>query len=130
MPILFEFFQDHNLFVSTWTGELTDDDLWPAYQQLFSNDAYHPGMNELADMRKVTLSRVTGAGMLHLGEHMGHWLEGKCEGFKTAVIAPKDLSYGLSRIYEFQSYDTVENTRVFRDPDEAIKWLGVEQGYL
>lgn len=44
---------------------------------------------------------------------------------KTALVAPEDLAYGLSRMY--QALTHLENlpfeTQVFRDKDEAMNWL-------
>ena len=51
--------------------------------------------------------------------------EGKREAGKTALVAHKDIVFGLSRMFEVQSslerapYDVM----VFRNIDDACKWL-------
>ncbi len=45
---------------------------------------------------------------------------------RAAVVAIDDLSFGLSRIYEFKSYDVSVEVQVFRDLDDAIIWLKEE----
>jgi len=47
------------------------------------------------------------------------------QGGKTAVVAPKDLVYGLARMFQIMS-DTDDfpfETRVFRSYEEAEQWL-------
>ncbi len=46
-------------------------------------------------------------------------------GMRTAVVATSDLSFGLSRMYRTLSDLTSETVTVFRDADEAMKWLDV-----
>ena len=42
---------------------------------------------------------------------------------KVAIVAPKDLAYGLSRIYEVYRKQEQTETRVFRTEKEALEWL-------
>jgi hypothetical protein len=48
---------------------------------------------------------------------------------RVAVVAPRDLIYGMTRMFE--SFSQVEKFsvehRVFRSRDEAMEWLSVEQ---
>lgn len=41
----------------------------------------------------------------------------------TAIVADKDLTYGLSRMYEMMSDDVPTIIHIFRDIDDAKKWL-------
>lgn len=42
---------------------------------------------------------------------------------RTAVVAPKDLLFGLTRMYEVFNDGTAADICVFRDIDEAVEWL-------
>ena len=42
---------------------------------------------------------------------------------RAAVLAPSDLEFGLSRIYQAYSEDSPVEVRVWRDYDEAWSWL-------
>ena len=77
-------------------------------------------------MRHAQVEGITGKGWRALSDMVAHHLHGKSEGFRTAIIAPEDIHYGMSRMYEMISEGTIENVRVFRKPNEAIMWIGVD----
>ena len=41
----------------------------------------------------------------------------------VAVVAPKDLGFGLSRMWEILCEEIFWETNVFRTPEEAKKWI-------
>lgn len=41
----------------------------------------------------------------------------------VAVVAPEDIDFGLSRMWELQSDDIPWEIRVFRDSEEAKTWI-------
>jgi len=130
MPILFTIYEEHGFFLSTWVGDISDSDLLSTYKQLFESEDYQPGFHEIADMRNVQMGGVTTQGLRRLASMVERYLAGQCEGFKTAIIAPKDLPFGLSRQYEFLSDESPERVMVFREPKEALKWIGADDSLL
>jgi hypothetical protein len=42
---------------------------------------------------------------------------------KVAVYSPHDLPFGLARMYEGMSDESIQKLYVFRERDEAEKWL-------
>ena len=126
MPISFKIFEDDGFFLSTWVGSISDSDLQSSYKQLLEDEKFKPGFNEIVDARNAQISDVTSEGLRNLSSMVESHLAGKCEGFKTAVIAHKDFLYGMSRMYEMISDGKTETVRVFRGPSEAIKWLGIQ----
>ncbi len=126
MPISFKLYEEHELFLSKWVGEISDSDLLQSYKQLFDNEKYKPGFDEIADTRNANIAGVTSEGLMSLFIMVQQNISGKCESFKTAVIAPKDLEFDMARIYEVFSDDSNENVMVFRSIDSALNWLGIE----
>ena len=49
----------------------------------------------------------------------------KRNGGKAAIVAPKEVTYGLSRMYELltELRELPFETRAFRTPEEAYEWL-------
>ncbi|GAC1474828.1 MAG: hypothetical protein PVSMB7_30110 [Chloroflexota bacterium] len=45
---------------------------------------------------------------------------------RRALYAPRDVIYGLCRMYEMLLPGEHENFRVFRDLEKARAWVGVE----
>lgn len=121
--ITFQIIKDDKMFISTWNGKLSDEDLLVSYRSLFDNEEYKQGYHEIADMTCGDLSEVTSNGMRALAVLISQKLGTNCPPFKTAVIAPRDVDYGMSRIYEVFSSESPENVRVFRRKEEAILWI-------
>jgi hypothetical protein len=43
---------------------------------------------------------------------------------RLAVVATRDLEFGLARMFETWREDRSTDVRVFRDYDEAVRWAG------
>jgi len=130
MGISFKIFEEYGFFLSSWVGSISDSDLLSSYKQLFENEKFKPGFHEIVDMRNAEMDRVTSDGMGRLASMVERNLSGKCEGFKTAVIAPENLPFGLSRVYEAVSSQSPEDVMVFRELNSALKWIGVDESAL
>ena len=89
-----------------------------------------PGFHEIADMRNAQMATVTGEGMRGVNLMVQERLAGKCDDFKTAVIAPENLPFGLSRLYEQYSHESPENVMVFREVSKALQWIGVDDALI
>ena len=114
MGISFRIHGEHGFFISEWVGPISDSDLVPAYMELLGNEAYRPGFHELTDLRRAQMGGVTSTGLRSLALVVERHLAGKCDSFRTAVVAPEDLEFGLSRVYEAMSRESPEHVMVFR----------------
>ena len=47
---------------------------------------------------------------------------------RHAVVVGSDRAYGMSRMFEVFSQETAVDVRIFRDLDEARKWMIEESG--
>jgi hypothetical protein len=130
MAILFTLNESHGLFISSWLGTISDADLIPAYERLFATEGWKPGFNEIADVREADMAGVTSKGMRQLAMMVESYLRGRCEGFKTAVVAHEDLPFGMARIYAALSDQSPESVRVFRDLKAALEWIGVDESVM
>ena len=126
MPILHTINEKIGVVVSSWVGKISGSEILPSYKQLYESDLWKPGLNEIVDLRDADMSSVSSEILSDLAAMVEGYTKGKCQGFKTAVIAPEDLPFGISRIYEAHSYDSPENAKVFRDLNKAFEWLGVD----
>ena len=48
------------------------------------------------------------------------------DGSRLAFVVDADVTYGLSRVYEARTAELNFDVGIFRDRDEAIKWLRQE----
>jgi hypothetical protein len=125
VPISFSFNPERGVFVSKWVGAISDLELLQSYEELLASDEFVPGFHEIADARAADLSGVSVGGFTQLTTMVERAVAGKTDGFKTAVVAPKDLSYGLARMYQALSDESPETVRVFREAAGVLEWLGV-----
>ena len=130
MPVSFTIASDHGVILSSWVGVLSDAELITAYEGLLSNEAFEPGLHEVVDVRDAQMDAVTSEGLRRLAAMVAHHLAGRCERFKTAVIASSGLQYGLGRQYGVYSDESPEHTAVFRDPAGAFAWVGADESLL
>mgnify|MGYP006299911201 CR=1 FL=1 len=124
MPITFEVNHKDNYFISHFKGVVTDAELLRSFVAFYKSHQWTPGMNELTDLSEGDGSQLTTDGLIKLATATKEIFQKKgVKHTKTAVYAPQDLSFGLSRMYEAMIYDSPEDFRVFRNIDEAKKWL-------
>ena len=131
MPISFQVFREESYFRSTWTGELSDTELLTAYRAFFEGPEWSPGMDELADLTKADMSNITRSGIMSLAFYSGQVAKKhNLSPWKCAVIAPADLPYGFTRVYQAYVEGAPELTRTFRSISEAKDWLFPTQSLL
>ena len=101
------------------TGEVTDDDLMAHRAAIRSDPDFEPDFRHLVDLRGVTKMSITadGLGRLLPGSFCG-------PGARRALVALRDVDYGMARMHQMAAGPTEK--RVFRDMDEALRWLGLE----
>lgn len=90
---------------------------------IYQSPGHDPGMNSLWDLRGADFFSVTSAEVQSLIEMVKEqW--GKGGTNRAALVVTKEVGYGLSRMYEIiMSGVSSSNVRVFREYDEAVKWL-------
>ncbi|MDX1675425.1 MAG: hypothetical protein R3314_11580 [Longimicrobiales bacterium] len=112
--------------VTHFSGRVTDDEFVELYRSMFADDAYELGTNELADLRGVDDLDLSAQALRRVEELTEERYAGSDIGFRTAIIAPRDKSYGIGRMYEVFAEQGPENVRVCRDVSEALAWLDLE----
>jgi hypothetical protein len=124
MPITFLLNKNDGYFISRYIGILLDEELIDAYEKWFQGDAWSPGLNELVDLSEADLSRITTSGVTKFvayNEKVNR--NNNITSIKIAVYAPRDLHYGLARMYSILADDSPEDVHVFRDIQDAESWL-------
>jgi len=127
MPITYTLYPDQGLVVTTFSGVVADPEFVDFYRSLYSDPAYSAGVGELADLRQVTSFRIT-ADALHEVKTLGEErYAGTDTTFRTAIVAPSDLSFGIARIYDALVAGGPEEVAVFRGLGEALEWLALDE---
>jgi hypothetical protein len=130
MPIMYHVYTEHNLIVLEHMGRIPDDEFLEFYKELYESNASIASMNHLVDLRKADSSPRSSDVLHQLADFMQSSFEGLTTGPKVAVVASKDLSFGLARMYEAFADIIPWNFIVFRDIDEALTWLDLPQDFI
>ena len=124
MSVEYKFDEETNFLYTRFYGVLTDDDLRGQAQAVADDPKIKPGVKEIVDLRGVdSVEASTDSIGVIINIDMEH--REKLAGQQTAIVAPRELLYGLSKIYEvlYELSQGPANVKVFRDIGEARKWL-------
>jgi hypothetical protein len=129
MPIGCEAHESCDYFISHWEGVVTDSELIPGYSAFVEGDEWIHGMHELTDVTGADLSRITREGLVSLANWASNFYERRGVQFvKTAVLTRSDDWASAPIIYEVWSPQSPEHLRIFKQRDEAVRWLGERAG--
>jgi len=118
---------EDNLVVLTHVGKIGDDEFLAFYNRFFKSDTFKPPMNMLVDLRKADSSPRSAEVLRRFAEFLQAERPDITSHTKVAVVAPKDLSFGLARMYEALSDSVPWNFVVFRAMDAALAWIGLRK---
>src|SRR5262245_22008286 len=109
------------LILSTVRESLTDSDLHTYITDLWQ-DVSVATFDEIVVIEPGTQLLVTSGGF-QAAVAVLHQPNPERLPYRTAIVAPADVSYGLARMYEAYQEPTAGELRVFRSLDDALAWL-------
>ena len=122
MPISYHIDEGKGLVVTTATGTLTDSDILQLKARLVADPRWKPGMRELSDVRLIDRLEVTTEGVRQM--MMRDRLDAAAlASYRLAIVVAHELAYGMARMYQILTEQSIPNVRVFRDLEEAKSWL-------
>lgn len=121
MPARYEIDTERRIILSSASGTLKDEDLQSHQQALLSDPAFAPTFCQLWDFRGIDRVEVSNALLRELAGSRSF-----APGAKRAVVASRDLLYGLARMFQIMHDDAPEDFQVFRTLEDATSWLGIE----
>ena len=100
------------------------------YRALQGDDAWEPGFDVLVDVREADLAKLSSDGLRTLAVVIAGYMRGLEGKSKAAILAAHDAVFGLGRMYEAYTDESPETVQVFRDPQQALSWLGAPADLL
>lgn len=100
-------------------GELSDQDLLGLADALAKTPGLEADFSLLIDLRQADGRSVTSDGVRALAARPMVLSPDS----RRAVVVPSDLGFGMARMYEMLRTQRGGATRVFRDFDEARRWV-------
>ena len=100
---------------------MTEADVVNIREQLGTDPQFSPSLRQLLDLSEVTSLRVDSVAV-------GNLVRGDLfdAGARRAIVAPAIAVYGMMRMYELSSEESMPNLSVFRTAQEADAWLILE----
>jgi hypothetical protein len=126
MGIQYVIDEHFGLVVAEARGHVEDRDLLDYAKRLLADPDRTRAKHELVDLRRVDdSSEVSSAGVRRLAEF---WSDRSAmmAGGRLAIIAPSEVGYGMSRMYQILRSDGPDSIQVFRQRGEALRWLDVD----
>ncbi|PKK89149.1 MAG: hypothetical protein CVV64_15700 [Candidatus Wallbacteria bacterium HGW-Wallbacteria-1] len=119
MPITSIFNPDTNTVIHQAFGDISSEDIKCALTNFYTEN---PMRHSLWDLRNARLDRLTSEEVAILATFVNAISKDR-KGFRTAWVAPEDLKFGLCRMSQHMSGDTLFEKRVFRTMDDALIWI-------
>lgn len=128
MPVSYTYDEKENFVYTKASGVLTDEDLREFAKAMVADPRIKPGLRELVDLRavdSVKLSTDSLGFIIHLNLENAEKYRGKM----IALVATRELLYGLSKYFEVISHldNAPFRLEVFRTISEAKEWLGLKE---
>lgn len=112
---------DIDLTVFKIVGEMTFSEVSEQTRIFFENK---PSKLALWDFTLGTVAHLSSQEMREIAKQ-GAAFSTRIEGARGAILAPKDIDYGMSRVFQVFSEQEIFplEVKIFRDIDAARKWL-------
>jgi hypothetical protein len=126
MPVKSEIDAKNNVIIRKVIGELTLQDVKDALASTPQLDGYTPSMGAVWDYSEGTIEKFYSNELTKLAQFIKQWSQGRGGiDYRVAAFAPRDIDFGLSRIYQtlIEIHGIPFEFSVFRDLDQAIRWV-------
>lgn len=124
MPIKFSIYPSRRLILTEARGQPEGAELFEYYAALRSHPDFHPKFNEIVDLTHAEAINVSNADLKKFSESTARYTSLGAP-VKVAIVAPGDLEFALSRMYELMQHSGNE-IEVFRDRAAAEAWIGID----
>jgi hypothetical protein len=106
----------------TMSGLLADDETYDWFRGFIESLEGHRGVSGLIDTRTIERFDLSAPTVQRMSE-LAKAAVPQFMGSRWAVIAPEDVVYGMSRMFEIRTAESPWQFRVFRTEQEARDWL-------
>ena len=121
MPVIYHINRDTAFIETHCTGEVTLDEVLDHFLQLEAEPALPRRLDVLLDLDKTT-SLPESSQLMEVTKAVER-LRAKVEWGACAIVASHDALYGMSRIFEVFAEKQFARISVFRDREDAKRWI-------
>lgn len=121
MPVSFSIDSENSIVYTKITGVLTSEELISGLEGLLDDPQFRPGLDGITDMSDSELDTFS-IDAREIAELLVRYRE-KIGPSRTAVVVSKDITLGLTRMFQYFAEETSIETRIFSSIEEAREWL-------
>jgi hypothetical protein len=125
MPIKFKLDQSKDLSIFLVEGPVTHDEVHAAIKRFYESTYPPPTKNILWDLRSASVNEIGYEEAQELA-FFATSSDHRKEIGRTAIVASEDVVFGVSRMFGAFINDNAVTFEVFRDFDEAYKWVAAD----
>lgn len=122
MPISYRFDPDCNTLFYEFSGQVDEAELLEVAAKVAAEASIPPGRSEFVDLSGLEHTNVS-AGTLRRVAQVFADNDRHPQESRVAIVAPRDLFFGLSRMYEAYREGSAVRIRIFRTLEEARAWM-------
>jgi hypothetical protein len=130
VPIEFLFRPEFNLVICEHIGAVDDEEFFASYKSLYRDDRFVQSMDHLVDLSRADSSLRSRQSLQSFAIFMKGKLPQTDKKPKIAIIAPKNVSFGLARMYESLADEVPWDFAVFRSSNDALAWLSLPENFM
>ena len=123
MPISIEINQDLNTIIRTVTDGLTSTDIKATFAESISHPDFKINMHVIWDLTAADPSKLSAEQLMDVVNYIKNNIDERGADYKIILVAPLDLSFGVSRMFESYGDSLPTSIHVLRNLDEAYKLI-------
>ena len=121
MPVTVRVDRNKKLVVTTYIGQVTNEDVARQIAEIERNAPYDGEYRVVTDFTQVTHFDISSDQIRLVAES-----KSPLEKARRVMVAPSDVAYGTSRMFQMLAGHTRPNISVVRSLDEAYEVLGID----
>jgi hypothetical protein len=121
MPVTVEVDRTRKLVLTFYSGEVTDTDVKQQITDINRAAPYDPDYRVITDFTQVTQFEISAEQIKEVASTASPLAKAT-----RVMVAPSDIAYGTSRMFQALAWHTRPNITVVRTLVEAYEVLGVE----
>lgn len=121
MPITFRIDKESGVVYTTINGHASTDEIIEGLRNFMNHPDFKPGLNGIADLRNSDLDTFS-ADVQRIADLLIEY-RNKIGPSRTAVLVSKDVTFGMTREFQVFAGQSSVETAIFRDMEEAVRWL-------
>lgn len=120
MPVQVAVNRDRKLVITSYSGEVNDADVARQISEIKRNAPYDGEYSAITDFTGVTQFNISLEQIRSVAETVSPLAKSK-----RVMVAPTDVAYGTSRMFQALAWHTRPNITVVRTLGEAYQVLGI-----